>query len=52
MKNFSISKKLVIGFSTVLGLMIITVAIALFGIGGINKQIHSYAKYTLPNTAP
>ncbi len=50
MKNLSISKKLIIGFGAILVMLLITIAVAILSINGINEQIHSYAKYTLPNS--
>ena len=49
MKNLSISKKLLVGFGTVLAMMLITIGMLMISINNINKQIQSYAKYTLPN---
>lgn len=50
MKNLSISKKLIIGFGTILAMFLITIGVSVYSINGINGQIHSYAQYTLPNS--
>lgn len=50
MKNLSISKKLIVGFGAILVMLLITIGVAIFSISNINEQIHSYAKYTLPNS--
>ena len=50
MKNLSISKKLIVGFGTILFMLLISIAISIFSISGINKQVNSYVKYTLPNS--
>ncbi len=50
MKNLSISGKLVLGFGSVLVLMIITAIVSVFSISGISEQTQLYAKYTVPNS--
>lgn len=50
MKNYSIGKKLLVGFGSILGLMALIVLVSLFGMLGINRQVGSYSKYTLPNS--
>lgn len=51
MKNLSVSKKLYIGFGAILAMLLVTIGMSIYSISGINGQIHSYAKYTLPNSA-
>lgn len=50
MKNLSISKKLIIGFGTILVMILITIGMSFYSISGISEQINSYSKYTLPNS--
>lgn len=50
MKNLTISKKLILGFGIILVMLLITVAMSIYSISGINGQIESYADYTLPNS--
>lgn len=50
MKNLSISKKLIVGFGAILAMLLITIGVAVYSINGINGQVQSYAKYTLPNS--
>lgn len=50
MKNLTISKKLIIGFGSILIMLLIIIGVSLYSISNINDQIHSYAKYTLPNS--
>lgn len=50
MKNLSISKKLILGFGTVLVFMIITAIVSAISVRRISEQTLMYAKYTLPNT--
>lgn len=50
MKNLSISRKLITGFGTILVMLLITIGVAILSVNRINEQIHSYAKYTLPNS--
>lgn len=50
MKELPIDKKLTVGFGTILGMLLIIIVVALLCIAGINNQIRSYAKYTLPNS--
>ena len=49
MKNFSINKKLLTGFGSILAMLLLIVVLALLSVRGINQQIKSYAQYTLPN---
>ncbi len=48
MKNLSISKKLILGFGSVLVLMIITAIVAVNSISRISEQTQLYAKHTVP----
>ncbi|NLT57596.1 MAG: hypothetical protein GXX99_01370 [Clostridiales bacterium] len=50
MKNLSISKKLIVGFGAILIMILFIIGMSVYSIGGINEQIQSYAKYTLPNS--
>jgi methyl-accepting chemotaxis protein len=50
MKNLSISKKLILGFGTVLIFLIITAIVSAISVRRISEQTLMYAKYTLPNT--
>ena len=50
MKNLSISGKLVLGFGSVLVLMIITAIVSISSISSISEQTQLYAKYTVPNS--
>lgn len=50
MKNLSVSRKLILGFGSVLGLMIILAIVSLYCISGIGEQTQLYAKFTLPCT--
>ena len=50
MKNFSINKKLLTGFGSILAMLLLIVVLALLSVRGINQQIKSYAQYTLPNS--
>ncbi len=49
MKNLSISKKLVVGFGTVLLLMVLSAALSLYSINSIGQQVNLYGTYTVPN---
>lgn len=49
MKNLTISKKLIVGFGTVLIIMIAIIVISLISFSNITKIIDTNAKYTLPN---
>ncbi len=51
MKNFSISKKLLLGFGSILVFMILSAAISFYSITGMNTQIGYYSQYTTPNIA-
>lgn len=48
MKNLSISGKLIVGFGSVLGLLIITAIVSVLGISRISDQAQLYANYTVP----
>ena len=48
MKNLSISRKLILGFGSVLVLMIITVIVSVISINRISEQTQLYAKHTVP----
>lgn len=48
MKNLSISGKLIIGFGSVLALLIITSLISVNSINRINEQTDMYSNYTVP----
>lgn len=50
MKNLSISKKLILGFGVILIMLLATIAVSVYSISGVNKEIESYAQYTLPNS--
>lgn len=49
MKNLSVSKKLVVGFGSVLILMLLSIVVSLLNINRVGEQIESYGQYTLPN---
>ncbi|MDF3002628.1 MAG: methyl-accepting chemotaxis sensory transducer [Bacillota bacterium] len=49
MKNLSISKKLLIGFGTILAFMLLSIILSMVSIGTINEQVELYGKYTVPN---
>lgn len=48
-KNLTISRKLELGFGTILIFQILTAAMSLYGINKINSQVDLYSDYTLPN---
>lgn len=48
MKNLSISRKLILGFGSVLVLMIITAIVSVISINRISEQTQLYAKHTVP----
>lgn len=48
MKNLSISRKLILGFGSVLVLMIITAIVSVISISRISEQTQLYAKHTVP----
>lgn len=50
MKNLSISKKLILGFGSVLVLLIIIVIMSINSITSISEQADLYRKYTVPNS--
>lgn len=50
MKNLSISLKLILGFGSVLVLMIITAGVSINSISRISEQAQMYSKYTVPNS--
>lgn len=49
MKNLSISKKLLVGFGTVLALMLLSIILSLASISSVGRQVELYGKYTVPN---
>ncbi len=49
MKNLSISRKLILGFGIVLGLMVLTSLLSLYSIKKIDTQVTYYSTYTTPN---
>lgn len=49
MKNLSINKKLILGFGTVLVLMLVSIMISMFSLNDMGQQVELYGKYTLPN---
>lgn len=49
MKNLSVSKKLLIGFSIILCLLLLSIILALHSVNGISTQVALYGRYTLPN---
>jgi methyl-accepting chemotaxis protein len=49
MKNLSISKKLIVGFGTVLALMLLSIVLSMYSINSIRQQTELYGAYTLPN---
>ncbi|MEA5039743.1 MAG: methyl-accepting chemotaxis protein [Clostridiaceae bacterium] len=49
MKNLSVSKKLIVGFSIVLGLLLLTIAASVYSINTINQDTQAYSQYTVPN---
>jgi methyl-accepting chemotaxis protein len=49
MKNLSVSKKLVVGFGSVLALMLLSILLSVFSISTISKQVYLYGKNTVPN---
>ncbi|WMJ85139.1 methyl-accepting chemotaxis protein [Oscillospiraceae bacterium LTW-04] len=49
MKNLSVGKKLIIGFGTVLFLLLLSIAIALQSVNSLNAQVELYGRYTLPD---
>jgi methyl-accepting chemotaxis protein len=50
MKNLSISKKLIVGFGTILLMLLITIGASVVTISGIQSQMNNYAQYVLPNS--
>lgn len=50
MRNLSISKKLILGFGSVLALMIITAVISIISVDNISEQTNLYAKHTVPGS--
>ena len=50
MKNLSISGKLIIGFGSMLVLMIATALVSVMSIERISEQTQGYAKYVVPNS--
>ncbi|MDD4493599.1 MAG: HAMP domain-containing methyl-accepting chemotaxis protein [Eubacteriales bacterium] len=48
MKNLSISRKLILGFGSVLVLMIITAIVSVISISRISEQTQLYAEHTVP----
>ncbi len=51
MKNLSISKKLLVGFGTILAMMLITIGLLVVSINNINKQVKLYTKFYIPNNS-
>lgn len=49
MKDYSINKKLAIGFGSILGFLILSIVISLLSVSNVNKQVKLYAQRTLPN---
>lgn len=49
MKNLSVGKKLIIGFGTVLLLLLLSIALALQSVNGLSEQVELYGRYTLPD---
>lgn len=49
MKNLTIGKKLIVGFGTVLVLMLVSIGAALFSIDDMGTQTGYYYTYTVPN---
>ncbi|SHK05533.1 methyl-accepting chemotaxis protein [Desulforamulus aeronauticus] len=49
MKNLTISKKLIVGFGSILILMLLSTMLSIFNINNINRQVELYEKYTVPN---
>lgn len=50
MKNLSVSRKLILGFGSVLVLMIIIAIVSIVSISRISEQTQLYAKHTVPGT--
>lgn len=51
MKNFKIGKKLIVGFGSVLVMMLVLLFFSIFSMLAINKQVEKYADQTLPATS-
>lgn len=49
MKNLSVSKKLITGFSIVLLLMLLSGIFSILNLNNIDSQVTMYSKYTVPN---
>lgn len=51
MKNLSVGKKLIVGFGTVLCLLLLSIALALYGVSRLSAQVELYGRYTMPNNS-
>lgn len=51
MKNLSVGKKLIVGFGTVLCLLLLSIALALYGVSRLSVQVELYGRYTMPNNS-
>ncbi|MEA5136900.1 MAG: methyl-accepting chemotaxis protein [Candidatus Fimivivens sp.] len=49
MKNLSVGKKLIVGFGTILLLLLLSILLALYSVNSISAQVELYGNYTLPN---
>jgi methyl-accepting chemotaxis protein len=51
MKNLSISKKLIAGFGSILGLMLLSIMMSIFSISSVGRQTENFALKTVPNVS-
>lgn len=49
MKNLSVGKKLIVGFGTILFLLLLSILLALYSVSSLSTQVELYGRYTLPN---